>query len=338
MSKVSFLGAGSWGTALAIMLAKHGHEVTLWSKVDAEVDMLLEHREHMHRLPGVKLPDSIQITKDLKKACTDSDLIVFSVASPFVRSTAKEASGYICEKQRIVNVAKGIEEASLKTLRDIILEEIPQADVSVLSGPSHAEEVAIGKPTTVVVGSTKKSTAIFIQEIFMNDVFRVYTSPDIIGIELGGSVKNVIALAAGVCDGMNCGDNTKAALMTRGIAEITRLGVAMGAKMETLGGLSGIGDLIVTCTSTHSRNHTAGYLVGQGKSMDEALKEVKQVVEGVYSAKAVYLLAQKYHVTMPIVEQIYNVLFEGLDVNTAIKNLLTRDKCKEYPDLGWLEE
>lgn len=338
MSKVSFLGAGSWGTALAIMLAKHGHEVILWSKVEEEVDMLMQHREHIHRLPGVKLPDSILLTKDLQEACQASDLIVFSVASPFVRSTAKEASGYICDGQKIVNVAKGIEEASLKTLRDIILEEIPKADVSVLSGPSHAEEVAVGKPTTVVVGSTKKSTAIFIQEIFMNEVFRVYTSPDIIGIELGGSVKNVIALAAGVCDGMNCGDNTKAALMTRGIAEISRLGVAMGAKMETLGGLSGIGDLIVTCTSTHSRNHSAGYLIGQGKTVEEALKEVKQVVEGVYSAKAVYLLAKKYQVPMPIVEQIYEVLFEGLDINCAIKNLLTRDKCKEYPDLGWLEE
>ncbi len=337
MSKVSFLGAGSWGTALAIMLAKHGHEVTLWSKVEAEVKMLVENREHKHRLPGVKLPDSIVVTQDLKQACTDQELIVFSVASPFVRSVAKEASELIRDGQKIVNVAKGIEETSLDTLRDIIVEEIPQANVSVLSGPSHAEEVAVGMPTTVVVGSTNKETAIFIQEIFMNDAFRVYISPDIIGIELGGSVKNVIALAAGVCDGLGFGDNTKAALITRGIAEITRLGVAMGAKMETLGGLSGIGDLIVTCTSNHSRNHNAGYLIGQGYSVEDALKEVNQVVEGVYSAKAVSHLAKKYQVSMPIVEQICQVLFEGADVNDAIKKLLTRDRCMEYPDLGWME-
>lgn len=337
MSKVSFLGAGSWGTALAIMLAKHGHEVTLWSKVEAEVKMLVENREHKHRLPGVKLPDSIVVTQDLKQACTDQELIIFSVASPFVRSVAKEASELIRDGQKIVNVAKGIEETSLDTLRDIIVEEIPQANVSVLSGPSHAEEVAVGMPTTVVVGSANKETAIFIQEIFMNDAFRVYISPDIIGIELGGSVKNVIALAAGVCDGLGFGDNTKAALITRGIAEITRLGVAMGAKTETLGGLSGIGDLIVTCTSNHSRNHNAGYLIGQGYSVEDALKEVNQVVEGVYSAKAVSHLAKKYQVSMPIVEQICQVLFEGADVNDAIKKLLTRDRCMEYPDLGWME-
>lgn len=337
MSKVSFLGAGSWGTALAILLAKNGHEVMLWSKIESEVTMLKEQREHVHRLPGVKLPDSIVVTSDLKEACTDKDLIVFAVASPFVRSTAKLAAEYIKEGQRIVNVAKGIEESSLDTLRDILVEEIPQADVSVLSGPSHAEEVAIGMPTTVVVGSTSKATAIFIQEIFMNDSFRVYTSPDIIGIELGGSVKNVIALAAGVCDGLGFGDNTKAALITRGIAEISRLGLAMGAKLETLGGLSGIGDLIVTCTSTHSRNHNAGYLIGQGRSVEEALEEVKQVVEGVYSAKAVYKLAQKYEVSMPIVEQICAVLFDGADVNEATRKLLTRDRCLEYPDMGWRE-
>lgn len=337
MSKVSFLGAGSWGTALAIMLAKHGHQVVMWSKVESEVTMLLENREHKNRLPGVKLPESIVITSDLKEACTDMDLIVFSVASPFVRSVAKDACSLIPQGQKIVNVAKGIEEESLNTLRDIIVEEIPQADVSVLSGPSHAEEVAVEMPTTVVVGSTSKSTAIFIQEIFMNDYFRVYISPDIIGIELGGSVKNVIALAAGACDGLGCGDNTKAALITRGIAEISRLGVAMGAKMETLGGLSGIGDLIVTCTSKHSRNHNAGYLIGKGYTVEEALEEVKQVVEGVYSAKAVRKLAKEYNVSMPIVEELCHVLFEGAKASDSIKNLLTRDRCMEYPDLGWLD-
>ena len=200
MSKVSFLGAGSWGTALAIMLANNGHEVTLWSAVESEVEMLQTHREHKDRLPGVKLPESVVVTSNLESACKGFDLIVFSVASPYVRSTAKKASEFIHKGQRIVNVAKGIENDTLMTLRDIICEEMPGMDVSVLSGPSHAEEVSIGMPTTVVVGSTSKETAKYVQKIFMNDRFRVYTSPDIIGIELGGSIKNVIALAAGVSD------------------------------------------------------------------------------------------------------------------------------------------
>lgn len=337
MSKVSFLGAGSWGTALAIMLAKNGHEVTLWSAVESEVDMLVENREHKHRLPGVKLPDSISLTKDLKKACVGYDLIVFAVASPYVRTTAKQAGAYIQPGQCMVNVAKGIENDTLKTLRDVILDEIPSGDVAVLSGPSHAEEVAIGVPTTVVVGSENKDTAKMIQEIFMNDSFRVYTSSDMIGIELGGSIKNVIALAAGVIDGLGLGDNTRAALMTRGITEISRLGVRMGGKMETFMGLSGIGDLIVTCTSKHSRNHTAGYLIGKGYSTEAAMKEVNQVVEGVYSAKAALALARKYQVTMPIVEQINKVLFENQSVMDAVHGLLVRDKCDEYPGLGWEE-
>lgn len=337
MSKVSFLGAGSWGTALAIMLAKNGHDVTLWSAVESEVDMLSENREHKHRLPGVKLPASIQLTKNLKEACTGFDLIVFSVASPFVRKTAKQANDFIPSGQCIVNVAKGIENDTLNTLRDVILEEIPQAEVAVLSGPSHAEEVAQGVPTTVVVGAEKKETADRIQEIFMNDNFRVYTSPDMIGIELGGSIKNVIALAAGVIDGLGFGDNTKAALMTRGITEISRLGVKMGGRMETFTGLSGIGDLIVTCTSQHSRNHTAGYLIGKGYTTEAAMKEVNQVVEGVHSARAALALAQKYQVSMPIVEQINKVLFEGQPVLDAVHELLVREKCNEYPALGWKE-
>lgn len=335
MSKVSFLGAGSWGTALAIMLAKNGHQVTLWSKVQEEVDMLTEHREHIHRLPGVKLPSTIVVTNDLKQACEGFDLIVFSVASPFVRATAKEAAAYIPEGQRIVNVAKGIEEDTLLTLCDIIQEEIPSADVAVLSGPSHAEEVSVGMPTTVVVGAKTKETALYLQEVFMNDRFRVYTSSDMIGIELGGSVKNVIALAAGISVGLGCGDNTMAALITRGITEIARLGKAMGARLETFAGLSGIGDLIVTCTSEHSRNHNAGVLIGKGYTMEAAMKEVKQVVEGVHSAKATKKLAEKYGVNMPIVEQINAVLFEGRSADDAVANLLTRDRCNESTDEIW---
>ena len=337
MSKVSFLGAGSWGTALAIMLAKNGHDVTLWSAIESEIDMLAEYREHKNRLPGAKLPDSINLTKDLKEACTGYDLIVFAVASPFVRQTAQNASQYITEGQRIVNVAKGIENDTLCTLRDVILAEMPQADVSVLSGPSHAEEVAVGVPTTVVVGSVKRESAELVQEIFMNDRFRVYTSSDIIGIELGGSIKNVIALAAGVIDGMGFGDNTRAALITRGITEISRLGVKMGGRMETFMGLAGIGDLIVTCTSEHSRNHTAGYLIGKGYTTEAAMKEVNQVVEGVHSARAAMALAQKYQVSMPIVEQINKVLFENLPILDAVHGLLVRDKCNEYPGLDWNE-
>lgn len=298
--------------------------------------MLTEHREHLHRLPGVKLPSSITVTGDLEQAVQgQEDLIVFSVASPYVRETAKSVTGLIAQGQRIVNVAKGIEEDTLMTLCDIIQEEIPQADVAVLSGPSHAEEVSVGVPTTVVVGADNKEYAMFLQEIFMNERFRVYTSPDVLGIELGGSIKNVIALAAGICDGLGCGDNTKAALITRGITEMSRLGAAMGAKPETFAGLSGIGDLIVTCTSTHSRNHNAGCLIGQGYTMQAAMDEVKQVVEGVYSAKAARKLAEKYQVSMPIVEGINKVLFEGLSAEQAMGLLLTRDRCNEYPDQGW---
>ena len=335
MKNISLLGAGSWGTALAITLAKNGHKVTLWSALSSEITLLQTHREHVERLPGVKLPDNIEITDNLQTACTEKDLIVFSVASPYVRSTAKQCASFIKDGQIIVNVSKGIEEDTLMTLTDIISQEIPQSEVTVLSGPSHAEEVSKGIPTTVVVGAEKKATAEYIQDVFMNEVFRVYVSPDIISIELGGALKNVIALAAGMSDGLEYGDNTKAALITRGIAEMTRLGVAMGGCKETLGGLSGIGDLIVTCTSEHSRNHNAGYLMGKGYSMEDAMKEVKQVVEGVYSAKAALKLAKKYQVTMPIVEKVNEVLFEGKSAKDATYELLTRVRSAEYTDLQW---
>lgn len=335
MKRVSFLGAGSWGTALAILCANNGHKVTIWSKVQEEIDILNEHREHIYRLPGVKLPNTIEIESDLEKACTDQDIIVFSVASPYVRSTAKEAKAFIKPGQIVVNVGKGIEEATLLPLCDVIEDEIKGADVAVLSGPSHAEEVSKGVPTTVVVGAKTEKTAAFVQDVFMGSRFRVYTSPDIIGIELGGSLKNVIALAAGILDGMGLGDNTRAALMTRGIAEISRLGLELGGKMETFCGLSGIGDLIVTCTSTHSRNHTCGYLLGQGKTLEEAKEEIKQVVEGVNCAKAAMALANKHHVTMPIVEQINAILFAHKTPAQAIQDLLERDKANEYNSLKW---
>lgn len=335
MIKAAVLGGGSWGTALAILLANNGHEVTIGSVLKAEVEMLNIHREHVDKLPGVKLPDSIFITSDLQAACTDKDLIVFGVASPYVRSTAKLVAPFIKTGQVIVNVSKGIEESTLLTLSDVLKEELSSADIAVLSGPSHAEEVSRGIPTTVVVGADSKKTAYFVQDIFMNDKFRVYTSPDVVGIELGASLKNVIALAAGIADGLGFGDNSKAALMTRGIAEMSRLGVAMGGKLVTFSGLSGVGDLIVTCTSKHSRNRNAGYLMGKGYTMQEAMAEVKQVVEGVNSAKAALALARKYEITMPIVEQINLVLFEGKPAKDAVNNLLLRDKRREYSDLEW---
>ena len=297
MKKVSVIGAGSWGSALAVLLANNGHEVTLWTHDPHEIEMLSTKREQQDKLPGVKLPDNIKIEADLETALTDEDVVVMAVPSPVVRTVAKQMAPFIKDGQVIVNVAKGIEDVTYKTLSDIIEEEIPNAEVCVLSGPSHAEEVGRGIPTTVVVGAKNKETAEMLQDVFMNKVFRVYTSSDIVGIELGGALKNVIALAAGTVDGLGYGDNTKAALMTRGIAELTRLGEALGGKPETFSGLTGVGDLIVTCTSVHSRNRKAGYLMGKGMTADEAMKEVKMVVEGVYSAKAALGLAKKYHVS-----------------------------------------
>lgn len=337
MAKVSIIGAGSWGTALALLLHKNGNEVTVWSIVESEIQMLKEKHEHLDKLPGVKLPEDMVFTTDLETAIKGMDLMVLAVPSPFTRSTSRMMAPYVAEGQIIVNVAKGIEEATLMTLSDIIEEEIPQANVAVLSGPSHAEEVGKGIPTTIVVGAKTKHTAEYIQNLFMNEVFRVYISPDILGIELGGALKNVVALAAGIADGLGYGDNSKAALITRGMAEISRLGMAMGGKAQTFSGLTGIGDLIVTCASMHSRNRRAGILIGQGKTMDEAMAEVKMVVEGVYSAKAAMALAKKYDVQLPIIEQVNMVLFEGKNAAEAVKDLMLRDKKIESSDIPFEE-
>lgn len=335
MANVGVLGAGSWGTALALLLHKNGHHVTVWSISKEEVEMLSKEREHKSKLPGVKLPGEMQFTNVLEEAIQGKDFMVLAVPSPFTRATARNMKSYVAENQIIVDVAKGIEEDTLMTLSQQIHEEIPQADVAVLSGPSHAEEVGRGLPTTCVVGAKTKKTAEYLQEAFMNEVFRVYTSPDMLGIELGGALKNVIALAAGIADGLGYGDNTKAALITRGIAEIARLGVAMGGKMESFTGLTGIGDLIVTCASVHSRNRRAGILIGQGKTMEEAMEEVKMVVEGVYSTKSAVKLAEKYNVSIPIIEQVNAVLFEGKNPGEAVKELMLRDKRIEIPTLPW---
>ena len=335
MNKIGILGAGTWGTAIGILLSDNGHDVTMWSKIEKEAKDLDKSRDNIKNLPGAKLPNKVKITLDIKEACTDKDIIVMAVASPFVRAISKEAAPLIKEGQIIVNVSKGLENKTLLTLADVIKDEIPQAEVTVLSGPSHAEEVSRGIPTTIVIGSSCKETAYYIQDVFMNEVFRVYTSPDMIGIELGAALKNVIALAAGIIDGLGLGDNTKAALMTRGMAEISRLGVEMGGRMETFSGLSGMGDLFVTCTSKHSRNRNAGVLIGQGYTMDEVAKKVNQAIEGVNTAKAALTLAHKYNVEMPIVEQINLVLFEGKSAKEAAADLLVRDKRREYTTLEW---
>ncbi len=335
MANISVIGAGSWGIALAKLLFKNGHKITVWSILEEEIKMLQVNHEHKTKLPGVILPREMKFTIDLRKAVEDKDLLVLAVPSPFVRSTAKALSPLVRENQIIVNVAKGIEEESLLTMSEVISQEIPTAQVVVLSGPSHAEEVGRGIPTTIVIGAKEKRMAEFIQNIFMSDVFRVYISPDICGIELGAALKNVVALAAGIADGLGYGDNTKAALITRGIAEITRLGIAMGGKAETFSGLSGIGDLIVTCASVHSRNRKAGVLIGQGKSMEEAMEEVKMVVEGVYSAKAAMGLSEKYKVSLPIIEQVNKVLFENKPAAEAVMDLMLRDKKDEYQGLAW---
>ena len=335
MAKTGIIGAGSWGTALAVLLAQNGHEVTAWSILEDEVKMLDREREHREKLPGIRIPECIHYTTDLRRAAVGKDMVVMAVPSPYTRSTAHKMESFIEDGQIIVTVAKGIEEDTLMIQTDILGQEIPQAEAVVLSGPSHAEEVGRSLPTTVVVGAKTKKTAEQVQSYFMNEVFRVYTSPDMLGIELGGSLKNVIALAAGMADGLGFGDNTKAALITRGIAEMARLATAMGAKAETLNGLSGIGDLIVTCASRHSRNRKAGMLIGQGYTMQEAMDEVQMIVEGVYSAKAASALSKKYGISMPIVEQVNQVLFHGQSAKEAVHELMLRERRTESDELCW---
>lgn len=334
MTKVSIIGAGTWALGIAVLLHNNGAQVTMWSAVESELNELREKHANKN-LPGVSISEEIRLESDLEKAVSWGEVLVMAVASIYTRPTAARMAPYVKEGQIIVDVAKGIEEHTLMTLSAQIEEEIPQANVAVLSGPSHAEEVSRGIPTSCVIGAHDQKTAEYLQNLFMSEVFRVYTSPDMKGIELGGALKNVIALAAGVADGLGYGDNTKAALITRGMAEIVRLGMAMGAHPETLYGLSGIGDLIVTCASMHSRNRRAGILIGQGKTMEEAMEEVQMVVEGVYSAKAAKALADQYYIHMPIVEEVNQVLFAGKSAADAVHDLMLRDKRIESPILPW---
>ena len=334
MAAVGIIGAGTWGTALAVLLNNNGHDVTIWSAFDTEIQEMSRTRRHKN-LPEVVLPDPIQMTADLRTAMAEKDMLIMAVPSVYVRSTAAKMKEYLRYGQIVVDVAKGIEEQSLMTMSQVIEEELPLAEVAVLSGPSHAEEVSRGLPTTCVAAAHRKKTAEFMQSVFMSPVFRVYTSPDMLGVEIGAALKNVIALAAGTADGLGCGDNTKAALITRGIAEISRLGIAMGGKQQTFYGLSGIGDLIVTCASRHSRNRKAGMLIGRGYTMQQAMDEVKMVVEGVYSAKAAIALAKKYEINMPIIEQVNAVLFENQPAKDAVMELMLRDKKAEHEDILW---
>lgn len=336
------IGAGSWGTALAIHLRKNGHEVTLWGRSESGMERMRNTREVGAKLPDVKIPEEIDLTSDLLEASAGKEMLILAVPSPAVRETAGKLRDAILSDGEltgriIVNVAKGLEDATLLRLSEVMEEELSGAEIAVLSGPSHAEEVAASLPTVLVAGAGRKSTAETVQSAFMKEELRVYTSPDLIGMEMGGALKNVIALAAGMADGLGYGDNTKAALITRGAHEITRLATRMGGAAETLSGLTGIGDLIVTCESRHSRNRKAGMLIGQGKTLEEALSEVQMVVEGVNTARAAKRLAEKYEVSMPIIEAVNRVLFEGKSAGDAVRELMVRDKRIENTRLEWRE-
>lgn len=331
MAKISVIGSGGWGIALTILLHKNGHNLTIWSFDKKEAEELKKTRQNKTKLPNILLPEDIKVTDDLREAVDNKDILILAVPSKAIRSVSKSLKNIIKDNQIVVNVAKGLEEDTLETMTDIIEEELKDKNpkVAVLSGPSHAEEVGRGIPTTCVVSAHNKELTLYLQNIFMNPSFRVYTSPDMLGVEIGGALKNVIALAAGIADGLNYGDNTKAALITRGIKEIASLGVAMGGEQSTFYGLTGLGDLIVTCASMHSRNRRAGILLGQGKTLDEAIKEVNMVVEGVYSAKSALMAAKKYNVEIPIIEQVNAVLFENKNAAEAVNELMIRDKKLE---------
>ena len=332
--EITVLGSGGWGTALSVLLLAHGHRVTLWSFHQAEAETLRRERENP-LLKGVALPEELAVANDFASV-PGSDLVVFATPSFAVRQTARNVAPYLRRDALLVSVTKGIEAETGLRMTEIIRQEVGDGcKVVALSGPSHAEEVGRGLPTTIVAGAEDRETALYVQNVFMSPVFRVYTSPDVLGIELGGSLKNVIALAAGTADGLGYGDNTKAALITRGIAEITRLGIAMGAQANTFYGLSGIGDLIVTCASVHSRNRKAGYLIGKGYTMEEAMDEVKMIVEGVHSARAGLELSEKYGIETPIIRAVGDVLFEGKAPRMAVDELMQRVKKDELAPELW---
>lgn len=328
--KIGILGAGTWGIALARMLCNARNSVIVWSAVESEIETLASTKTHPN-FPEIRLPEQIIYTKDISTACKNVDILVFAVPSVFVRATARKAAPYISNGQIIVDVAKGIEEETLYTMTEIIADEIknPTVKLVALSGPTHAEEVINDLPTTIISASSDVETAEVVQKVFNTGRMRVYTNDDIKGVELCGALKNVIALASGIATGLGCGDNAKAALITRGIAEICRLGIAMGCKEQTFGGLAGIGDLIVTATSIHSRNNRCGMLIGQGVSVKDAIDKVGMVVEGLNALPAAISLAKKYNVEMPIVETVDAVVSGKTDVLTAIDSLMARELKSE---------
>ena len=332
MRKIGVLGAGTWGMALARMLSINGHAVTVWSALEKEVDEFSTTRRHPN-LPGMEIPKEIAFTKQIDEVCAGMDILLFAVPSVFVRATARKAAPYITDGQIIVDVAKGIEADTLKTMTQIIADEIrnPAVKLVALSGPTHAEEVAKDMPTTIVSACEDLEAAELVQEVFSNSCMRVYTNDDVLGVELCGAMKNVIALASGIAVGLGCGDNTRAALITRGMAEIARLGAAMGCKEQTFGGLAGIGDLIVTATSMHSRNNRCGMLLGQGVSPEEATKQVGMVVEGLNALPAAIRLAKMYDVEMPIVETVDAVVSGRTPVSNAVHLLMSRGQKTELP-------
>lgn len=328
-NRIAVIGAGSWGTALAVSLSGNGHIIKIWDVNAEHLKDLEEKRENVRYLPEVKLPEGVQISYTIEDALNGADVVLFSAPAQHFRSALENALPFLKPEMVIVNVAKGIEQKTLMRLSEIASEKLPNARYVVLSGPSHAEEVGRGMPTTLVAASEELEVAEYIQDVFMTDSLRVYTNSDVIGVELGGALKNIIALGAGISDGMGYGDNAKAALMTRGITEIARLGVKLGANLGTFSGLTGIGDLIVTCTSMHSRNRRCGIMIGEGMEPAEATKKVGMVVEGIYTTEAAYQLAQKEGIEMPITEQIYHVVNGGADAREAVKNLMTRQKKHE---------
>lgn len=332
-SNISIVGAGSMGTALAILLNKNGHNVKVWTPFAEEAEMINTSREHMFKLPGIPIPKGIYCTTDLEEGLNQCEIIVLALPSQTIRANVKEISKYTEDGKVVVSCSKGLEDSTGLMLSKVIAEEMPTANIVALSGPSHAEEIARNIPTAVVAASEEKEIAEFVQDVFMSPEFRVYTSPDVTGVEVGGAIKNVIALCAGISDGLGFGDNTKAALMTRGIAEISRLGTAMGASPQTFSGLTGIGDLIVTCTSMHSRNRRAGILIGQGRTAQEAKDQVKMVVEGINTVKPARILALQKEVSMPITFQAYEILFNNKNPKEAVAELMTRDKTHEIEEV-----
>lgn len=331
MKNIAVMGAGTWGTALALLLNKNGNNVTMWGYMKEEIDEMQKTRENKY-LKGVQIPEGIELSHDLRQTIADKDIILVVVPSKFMRDNLVELSKHINDNQVIVIASKGIEENTLLTMTDISKEIMPANEVAALSGPSHAEEVSKGMPTTCIIATEKKEIANMLQDVFMSESFRVYTNPDILGVELGGALKNIIALAAGTVDGLELGDNTKAALMTRGLVEITKIGLAKGADLRTFYGLSGLGDLIVTCGSMHSRNRRTGILLGKGYSLEEAKKEVQMVVEGVYAAKAGHQLAKKYNLELPIIEAVNKVLFENKKAMDVVEHLMGRQKKEELAE------